>query len=210
MRSRTRLLMCVAVVLVCGNCLAQAQDLVQVRDLFNGKDLSGWVNVNTAKDTWAVQDGTLMCTGQPIGILRTDRQYENFILTLEWKHLTAGRQFRRLRLERGCPAGGQATAQGRRGPDPGARMGRPEQSDRRLRPRRDLRHGRPQGHAGQSPQRPQQVRREPLQGQGRVEPVHDRRRRWRRQAVRERQIRQRHQRCLRSRRVTSAWSPKAP
>ena len=73
-----------------GICLAQAQDLLQVRDLFNGKDLSGWVNVNTAKDTWAVQDGTLMCTGQPIGVLRTDRQYENFILTLEWKHLTAG------------------------------------------------------------------------------------------------------------------------
>jgi len=67
-----------------------AQDLLQVRDLFNGRDLAGWVNVNTAKDTWSVQDGTLMCTGQPIGVLRTDRQYENFILQLEWKHLTAG------------------------------------------------------------------------------------------------------------------------
>ena len=26
----------------------------------------------------------------PIGVLRSDRQYENFILSLEWKHLTAG------------------------------------------------------------------------------------------------------------------------
>ena len=62
----------------------------QFRDLFNGKDLSGWVNVNTAKDTWQVQDGILACSGQPIGVLRTDRQYENFILQLDWMHLEAG------------------------------------------------------------------------------------------------------------------------
>jgi hypothetical protein len=82
--------MCVALLLLGGGHFARAQDLLQVRDLFNGKDLSGWVNVNTAEDTWSVQDGTLVCTGQPIGVLRTDRQYENFILQLEWKHLTAG------------------------------------------------------------------------------------------------------------------------
>ena len=29
------------------------------RELFNGKDLTGWVNVNTDKDTWHVQDGEL-------------------------------------------------------------------------------------------------------------------------------------------------------
>ncbi|HNS22805.1 MAG TPA: DUF1080 domain-containing protein [Sedimentisphaerales bacterium] len=90
MTSRLRLLMCVAATLLCGRHSARAADLLQVRDLFNGKDLAGWVNVNTAENTWTVQDGTLMCTGQPIGVLRTDRQYENFILQLEWKHLTAG------------------------------------------------------------------------------------------------------------------------
>jgi hypothetical protein len=37
-----------------------------------------------------VRDGTLVCSGQPIGVLRTDRQYENFVLRLEWKHLEAG------------------------------------------------------------------------------------------------------------------------
>jgi len=90
MTSRIRLLMCVAAVLLCGCQSSQTQDSLQVRDLFNGKDLSGWVNVNTAPDTWSVQDGTLVCTGQPIGVMRTARQYENFILELEWKHLTAG------------------------------------------------------------------------------------------------------------------------
>ena len=29
----------------------------EFRDLFNGKDLTGWVNVNTAADTWKVENG---------------------------------------------------------------------------------------------------------------------------------------------------------
>ena len=68
----------------------EAAEVPQFRKLFNGKDLTGWVNVNTAKDTWSVRDGILVCTGKPIGVLRTDRQYENFILHIEWKHLEAG------------------------------------------------------------------------------------------------------------------------
>ena len=58
--------------------------------LFNGRDLSGWVNVNTAPDTWSVKDGLLVCTGQPVGVMRSEKQYENFILHIEWMHLTAG------------------------------------------------------------------------------------------------------------------------
>jgi len=68
----------------------RAEDVPQWRDLFNGKDLSGWVNVNTKPETWSVKDGTLICSGQPIGVMRTDRQYENFILHVEWMHLEAG------------------------------------------------------------------------------------------------------------------------
>ncbi len=68
----------------------EASEVPRFRDLFNGKDLTGWVNVNTAKDTWSVRDGTLVCTGKPTGVLRTDRQYENFILHIEWKHMEAG------------------------------------------------------------------------------------------------------------------------
>jgi hypothetical protein len=60
------------------------------RDLFNGKDLSGWVNVNTEKDTWSVKDGILVCSGRPIGVMRSDKQYENFILHIEWKHIEPG------------------------------------------------------------------------------------------------------------------------
>ncbi len=62
----------------------------EFRDLFNGKDLTGWVNVNTAGDTWRVKDGILICSGKPIGVMRTDRQYENFILHIEWRHMEPG------------------------------------------------------------------------------------------------------------------------
>ncbi len=57
------------------------------RPLFNGRDLSGWVPVNTAPSTWRVEDGLLICSGKPIGELRTDRMYQNFILELEWRHM---------------------------------------------------------------------------------------------------------------------------
>lgn len=64
--------------------------VAQFRDLFNGKDLSGWVNVNTAEDTWRVRDGLLVCSGHPIGVMRSERQYENFILHIEWMHMEPG------------------------------------------------------------------------------------------------------------------------
>ncbi|KPK41485.1 MAG: hypothetical protein AMK72_15170 [Planctomycetes bacterium SM23_25] len=62
----------------------------QWKDLFNGKDLSGWVNVNTDQDTWTVRDGLLVCSGHPIGVMRTEKQYENFILHIEWRHMESG------------------------------------------------------------------------------------------------------------------------
>jgi hypothetical protein len=68
-----------------------AGDVPQFVDLFNGKDLTGWVNVNTDPDTWSVRDdGVLVCSGKPIGVMRTDRQYENFLLHVEWMHIEPG------------------------------------------------------------------------------------------------------------------------
>ena len=58
-----------------------------LKDLFNGKNLDGWVNVNCAPETWTVQDGIIVCTGIPTGILRTTKMYENYVLELEYKHL---------------------------------------------------------------------------------------------------------------------------
>src|SRR5687767_723048 len=56
--------------------------------LFNGKDLTGWHNINCAPGTWSVKDGAIHSTGAPICELRTERMYENFVLDVEWMHLT--------------------------------------------------------------------------------------------------------------------------
>jgi hypothetical protein len=58
--------------------------------LFNGKDLSGWRGVNGAPGTWSVRDGMIICAGKPICLLRSEKQYENFILELEWRHMFPG------------------------------------------------------------------------------------------------------------------------
>jgi len=68
----------------------KADPALAFRDLFNGRDLAGWVNVNTDADTWKVRDGLLICSGKPIGVMRTDKQYENFVLHIEWMHMEAG------------------------------------------------------------------------------------------------------------------------
>ena len=62
----------------------------QWRNLFNGKDLTGWIDVNTSPETWSVRNGLLICTGKPIGVMRSDRQYENFLLHIEWRHMKPG------------------------------------------------------------------------------------------------------------------------
>jgi hypothetical protein len=58
--------------------------------LFNGKDFTGWVNVNCAPETWSVRDGIIVCSGIPTGVIRTEKQYENYILELEWQHKKEG------------------------------------------------------------------------------------------------------------------------
>ncbi len=57
------------------------------KPLFNGKDLAGWAIVNTHPDTFFVKDGEIITTGNPMGFLRTDKQYENFVLEMEWMHI---------------------------------------------------------------------------------------------------------------------------
>lgn len=55
------------------------------KPLFNGTDFSGWVNVIGASDTWTVTHGSISAEGIPKGVLRTDKQYENYVLKFEFK-----------------------------------------------------------------------------------------------------------------------------
>jgi Domain of Unknown Function (DUF1080) len=59
-------------------------------DLFNGKDMSGWVPVNVAPTTFTAKDGMIVSTGIPTGVLRTEAMYENFVIELEWRHMRPG------------------------------------------------------------------------------------------------------------------------
>jgi len=63
----------------------------QTENLFNGKDLSGWIVYGTEK--WYVEKGMLVCESGPdkeYGYLGTDKEYKNFQLELEFKQGTDG------------------------------------------------------------------------------------------------------------------------
>ncbi|MFN7772303.1 MAG: DUF1080 domain-containing protein [Planctomycetota bacterium] len=45
-----------------------------------------FVPANCDPDTWRWDGDMLNCTGQPVGVLRSARQYTNFELIAEWKH----------------------------------------------------------------------------------------------------------------------------
>jgi hypothetical protein len=55
--------------------------------MFNGKDLTGWINVNCHPSTFFVQEDMIVTTGKPTGYLRTAKQYENFIAEFDWMHI---------------------------------------------------------------------------------------------------------------------------
>lgn len=60
---------------------------------FDGKKQQAairWINVNTDKETWSVKLNELRCSGHPIGVMRSEKQYENFMMHVEWKHLEPG------------------------------------------------------------------------------------------------------------------------
>jgi hypothetical protein len=75
--------------------LFAASAVAETVDLFNGKDFSGWYLYTPDKNadpaqTWTVKDGVIHCTGQPAGYIRTEAEYENYILRLEWRWLDKG------------------------------------------------------------------------------------------------------------------------
>ncbi len=49
-----------------------------------------WIQVNTEDSTWILKGKELVCKGLPVGVIRSEKQYENFILHIEWKHMEAG------------------------------------------------------------------------------------------------------------------------
>jgi len=72
-------------VLAAGGCASQKRVA-----LWNGKDFTGWklfvpdrsVDV---RSVWSVKDGVIHCKGQPNGYMRTQADYSDYKLHLEWR-----------------------------------------------------------------------------------------------------------------------------
>jgi hypothetical protein len=67
----------------------------ELRDLFDGKSLDGWVVEGPAKDKtgrimWSVADGRIACLGDGFGFLRYDREeFDDFTLRVDYRFLPA-------------------------------------------------------------------------------------------------------------------------
>lgn len=82
----TKHLAAAAISAVCATC-ALAADPV---DLFNGKDLAGWTAFSSKpgvklEDVWSVRDGIIVCKGEPMGWLATEKKFTDYKLTAEWR-----------------------------------------------------------------------------------------------------------------------------
>src|ERR1700687_757971 len=76
---------------VMGSAAAADKDKAEgFKDLFNGKDLTGW-KTQLPKDadpakTWSVREGVIICTGKPNGYFYTDKSYKNYVLLYDWRY----------------------------------------------------------------------------------------------------------------------------
>ncbi len=65
-------------------------------ELFNGKDLTGWVcfvdpaGDVQASDVFTVRDGNVHITGKPFGYMRTAEKYGDYKLHVEWRWVGEG------------------------------------------------------------------------------------------------------------------------
>jgi hypothetical protein len=65
-----------------------------LQKIISGENVKGvpvnWIQVNTEAETWKVKGNELICSGHPIGVIRSEKRYENFLLHIEWKHMEPG------------------------------------------------------------------------------------------------------------------------
>ena len=56
--------------------------------LFNGKDLTGWtVPFDQCKETFSAKDGKLAITGRPAGYIRTEKDWTNYVIRAQVRHI---------------------------------------------------------------------------------------------------------------------------
>jgi hypothetical protein len=96
MRHMTSRAACIAALLVGGIAFAADSPRGEVIVLFNGKDLAGWTTFIPHKDkaidphsdpkgVFRVEDGAIHVSGEEFGCLTTEKEFENYRLTVEFK-----------------------------------------------------------------------------------------------------------------------------
>lgn len=96
MRYRSNLLVAVigSALIFCASTTLTAEEPALPKASIDGAG-PGWsalgeadfVNVNCEPDTWSWKEGSVHCTGQPVGVIRSQKQYNNFELVAQWRHL---------------------------------------------------------------------------------------------------------------------------
>jgi len=65
-----------------------------LQTLISGENAKGevvnWFQVNTDADTWKIEGDELICSGHPIGVVRSEKKYGNFLMHIEWMHMEPG------------------------------------------------------------------------------------------------------------------------
>lgn len=74
---------------------ADAEEAIEPKErieLFNGKDLTGWVLIagDGPEKTFTAEDGVVRCSGRPAGYMRTEKAYRNYKFVMEWRFLKPG------------------------------------------------------------------------------------------------------------------------
>lgn len=85
-----------AMIFLASVCGTRGEDAAKPHAAIDGSG-PGWIAltekdfvvVNCAPDTWSWKDGLIQCTGQPVGVMRTAKEYTNFELVVEWQHQKA-------------------------------------------------------------------------------------------------------------------------
>jgi len=84
------LIFCLVLILV-GCRTSTSQSSIPGIDLFNGKDFSGWTfymrSNSTPEKTWSINNGVIHCKGRPTGFMRTEKEFSDYKLTVEWRFL---------------------------------------------------------------------------------------------------------------------------
>jgi len=91
----------VSAMLIATSCQRPAEDSAagtpdaQAIALFNGEDLTGWgfylVDEDaTMESVWSVEDGILVCKGEPMGYIHTEAGFTDFHLVVEWRWAPGG------------------------------------------------------------------------------------------------------------------------